>query len=490
MAVELLVGNKTTELRGLDRKVLRELEKLCSYLVQGHRFSPAFRKHRWDGREHLLTFSKKHGYSVPSGMTVSVVKKLKNLGISYKVKDVTVLHHTPRPIGFAKDLRDYQEEAIKAILSPPFRGRGILKMVVRSGKTRVAAAVISRLGLPTLFLVPSKGLLHQTVEVLSDALPDEAIGMVGDGVCDVQDITVATMQTLTLWRGTKAYRDAEGKQVPARKRDPRYNEVMKRFDVVIVDECHRITGASEVHRILADIDARYKMGLSATAFPDNETEQSRGVIWMQATCGLIRYELNSARLVEDGHLMGQNVEIYTVKKPNHRGYGWSHTVQRRCIIENKWRNKLIAKIAKTHVGKGLRVLVIARLHDHINLLKEAMEDLGLHVWRVTGKTHQSERENAMDALAARRVDVLLGNVLGEGIDLPEVEVIINAEGGKDDKNTVQRQRNLTIAEGKTQAILIDFLDETNEKFEEHSRQRIAMYESDESTKVKVFDVRT
>lgn len=387
-------------------------------------------------------------------------------------------------------LRDYQEEAVKAILSKPFRGRGILKMPVRSGKTRTASAIISKLGLPTLFLVPSKGLLHQTAEVLSEALPDETIGMVGDGVCDVQDITVATMQTLTLWRGSKAYTDAEGKKIPARPRDPRYNDLMRRFDLVIVDECHRITGTSEVHRILADIDARYKIGLSATAFPDNETEQSRGVIWMQATCGLIRYELKPKRLVDAGHLMGQNVHIYTVKEPSHRGYGWSDTIRKRCITENKWRNDLVAKIASEHSKKGLRILVIAKLHAHIALLKEAMEDRGLSVWVVTGKTSQSERENAMDTLAGRGVDVLLGNVLGEGIDLPEVEVIINAEGGKDDKNTVQRQRNLTIAEGKTQAILIDFLDETNEKFEEHSRQRIAMYESDESTKVKIFDVGT
>ena len=85
------------------------------------------------------------------------------------------------------------------------------------------------------------------------------------------------------------------------------------------------------------------------------------------------------------------------------------------------------------------------------------------------------------------MDVLLGNVLSEGIDLPCVNVVINAEGGKDDKVTVQRQRNLTIADGKTEAIFVDFLDETNPHLLKHSKARRKMYESESEFEVEVVE---
>lgn len=480
--IELHVGNRITTLHGLDRKILRKLEKSCSYLVAGFYFSPAFKAHRWDGREHLLTFSSKHGYTVPSGLTVQIAKKLKELGRPYKVRNCTELHHEKLPITLQCDLRDYQHEAVSAVMKAPFKGRCILKMPIRSGKTRTAAAIIAKLKRRTLFLVPSTGLLHQTTKALREYLSGVSVGAIGDGVYEPAEVTVATLQTLALWRGAKKKGDRK-----KRPRDPRYNEIVRGFDVVICDEVHHIRGGGEWHEVMKDLDARYKIGLSATAFPDNETEQERGAIWMLGTCGDICFDLPVSRLVEEGFLMGQNVKIYRVTKPDEYGKKWSLTLRRRCIVENRGRNELIARLAAQYSKQGLRVLIIAKLLDHVHLLQEACEDAGLSVWRVVGKTSQSERESAMEALVERRVDVLLGNVLGEGIDLPEIEVVINAEGGKDDKNTVQRQRNLTIAKGKTQAILVDFLDETNEKFEEHSRQRIAMYESEASSTVEIID---
>jgi len=469
---------------------LRALEKISSYRVQGFQFSPAFKARRWDGREHLLTFSKRDGYKVPTGLAVVFAKTLRTIGSPYEVVDETVVRHMRMPLDFVAPrdgvARDYQLEAKRAILSSPFVGRGIIKAPVRSGKTFTAAMVIARIGLPTLFVVPSKGLLHQTHAELSAMLPGVEIGLVGDGVYDPSFVTVSTIQTLSRLRGRKAIPkkgDKPGK--PAIPRDPRFDELKDRFDLMILDEVHRIKGEGEWHLTAHDIDARYKVGLSATPFLDNKSEQSKGAIWMMAICGPVRIDISVSRLVESGYLMRQNVEIYKIRKPDMYGAGWSSKVRAKCIVHNRTRNRLIAEIARKHSRAGLKVLVIARFHEHMANLREAIELAGLSVMVVHGRHSKSRRDQAAVALAEGLIDCVIANVFGEGIDLPKVDCVIVAEGGKDEKQTVQRQRNLTIAEGKKRAVLVDFLDESNEVLERHSYARMEMYESEPSYRVEM-----
>jgi superfamily II DNA or RNA helicase len=485
----LHIGNRVTRVLGPSSRVIQVLEKCTSYRVAGFMFSPAWRNKVWDGREHLLKFSRKHGYTLPTGLAVLAARKLRAHGIPFDVKDETIIRAKRIPIEFGFETRAYQDEAIAAILSKPFAGRGILKMPVRSGKTRTGGKIIARLGLPTLFMVPSKGLLHQTYDALSEMFPDISIGRVGDSIYEPGFITVATVQTLLKLRGrpahTKRLPNGVTKKMPAIARDSRYTELMSMFDVALFDECHRLKGSGSWHEVAYEVDARYKIGLSATAYLDNDEEQSKGAIWMIATCGPMRYDLPVSRLVNEGFLMRQNVEIHTVRLPDWRGRGWSNKVREACIDRNHHRNELIARMVKKHVDKGLRVLVIARHRPHIAELAELISRTNT-VTIVQGNTSQHKREQAAQDLADRSIDCIVGNVFGEGIDLPSVEVVINAEGGKGDIQTVQRQRNLTMAAGKKTAIFIDFLDQTNEYLQGHSEARIANYESESSFRVRKF----
>jgi superfamily II DNA or RNA helicase len=466
---------------------VKVLEKTCSYRVQGYMFSPAWRAKVWDGREHLMKFSRRDGYTVPTGLAVLVIKKLRSIGETVTIIDATKVRSKRSPIEVQGDeLRGYQREVVKIAFKSSFPCRGIIKMPVRSGKTRTAAEIIARIGLPSLFCVPSKGLLHQTYDALSGYFPSMQIGRIGDGFDEQRYLTVATMQTLLKWRGRRAYRTSSGVLKKAIERNPRYNEVMNAFDVGIYDELHRLKGSGSWHEVAYDVDARYKVGLSATAYLDNEEEQSRGAIWMIATCGPMIVDIPVSRLVEEGFLMRQNVEIHRVHAPDYRGAGWSTTMRQKCIDDNKKRNRMIAGIAKDKWEQGFKTLVIARHRPHIAALHEEMERLGLTVAVVHGNTSQSKREQAAEDLADGTIDVVVGNVFGEGIDLPAVEVVINAEGGKGDIATVQRQRNLTISKGKKKAILIDFMDLTNETLQSHSEARLAMYRSEPSFKVKIL----
>ena len=79
---------------------------------------------------------------------------------------------------------------------------------------------------------------------------------------------------------------------------------------------------------------------------------------------------------------------------------------------------------------------------------------------------------------------------GEGVDIPEVECVINAEGGKDEKKTWQRQRNLTIVEGSDKVpIMIDFYDDTCSYFRRHSKARLRVYKSEPEFKTEILEWR-
>jgi superfamily II DNA or RNA helicase len=477
--VSLLLDNRLLYVRGASRATIRAIEDITSYRVAGFMFAPSFKAKRWDGKEHLLCYSTKRGYHAPVGLATDICRLLNERGERYRVRFQTRLKHRRRRLAWNPEvgLRGYQLEAVDAILGKPVPGSGILKMPIRSGKTRTAARLIWRIGRPALFIVPSQMLLHQTYAALVDALPRCGIGRVGDSEYDPDYITVATIHTLARMRGKRG----------ERKPDPKYKGLMGQFDLVIFDECHHIRGESGWRKVMADADARFKVGLSATAYLDNESENERGIIWLKATCGPIRVDISVSRLVEEGHLMRQNVKMYRVTKPDRNGLKWSATLQRSCIVENRHRNRLIARLAHLHASFGMKIIIIARLLDHIAAICDAMDDRGLEYRTITGRDSSATREELVGGLVDGEYPVLIGTVLGEGIDIPSVECVINAEGGSDIKSATQRQRNLTVATGKHQAIFIDFYDDTNEYFRKHSEARLEVYRSEDAYSVEVIE---
>jgi superfamily II DNA or RNA helicase len=231
----------------------------------------------------------------------------------------------------------------------------------------------------------------------------------------------------------------------------------------------------------------FKIALSATVFLEDDREAERGIIWLKGVFGPIRTDLSMSDLIEAGYLMRQNVKMYRITQPARcKSAGWSDRMRRMCLTHNPVRNGLIARLArKTANDLGMKVLIIARQLDHIDALQEEMARAGVLSQRITGRERKDKRRELVSRMVAGEYNVLIGTVLGEGVDIPSVECVINAEGGKDIKAVVQRQRNLTMSEGKRVALLIDFYDETNHYLEDHSKARLDAYQSEPAFLVEV-----
>ena len=130
-----------------------------------------------------------------TGALPAVKRALRRAGVRFRVRD---RRHVLSRSGNWKltgwDLRDYQQEVVDEAVRV---GHGIIDIGTSGGKTILAAATIARLGLPALYLVTTRTLLHQTVEALERYLGVRP-GVVGDGVCDPRPLTVGLVQGVAL----------------------------------------------------------------------------------------------------------------------------------------------------------------------------------------------------------------------------------------------------------------------------------------------------
>lgn len=451
--------------------VARTLDERTAFYVTGFQFSPAWKAGRWDGKEHLLR-KRKGGHWAPIGLLGDLLAIARAQDVEVELDDRRRAPSDPYATVEANwnpkfQLRDYQEEAVSAIVKErgPLTGKGLVQIPTRGGKTVVMAAAIERLRLPTLVLVQSQLLLDQTVALFRDALGIR-VGRVGSGVWDPGPVTVASCQTLA-----------------RRAKDEETQELFRSFDVVFFDEVHHLSGP--VWRgLLEEIDAFCKIGFSATIYLNTGKEAPKGSIWVRATTGPILAKREVSDLIRAGWLVQPWIELVRVDGPKIEGEGWS-TIYRRGIVEHPGRNAAVVDAAVRHHEAGLQVLVVADQVDHTHALTAKLQDLGVRAEAVVGTTSAADRRALIRDYKAREIQALVGTVFGEGVDLPAIEAVVNAEGGKSKIAAMQRFRCLTPADGKDTAILTDFMDLHHPLLARHSRERLGIYRENEMFRLRI-----
>jgi superfamily II DNA or RNA helicase len=442
--------------------------------MAGRRFSPRFVAHTWDGRVRLAKALPDGSLRFPAGMANDVMATLREQGTEFDFEDCRRFPASFLRLAPVDGLRPYQCEALTCATTPQGAlgtiGRGIVKMPPRAGKTRTAAAIIARLGVRTLFLVPATFLLHQTRQALEKALKVD-VGVMGDGEWNERDINVASFQTLSSARG---------------RTFEKYFELLQRTDLVIADEIHHLK--SETWRqALLDSDAPYKLGLSATVFFDNERETELGVIWLHACTGDILIDVPMSDLIDQNYLVRPEVSLHVIRKPDLGRRRWSQKLHKDAIILNDYRNDKIAAEAFRMSKEGLRVVVISSRLEQVVELCDRLDKLGVRYACLTGETKTEDREREVSRFKNGDILVLVGTIFDEGVDIPEIDAVVIAEGGSDIKRTYQRLRCLTPHAGKQRAFIVDFVDLTHPYFAEHSRSRMGVYRKERAFKVSVVD---
>lgn len=346
----------------------------------------------------------------------------------------------------------FREDQLRLINMAITRQRGVLKAPTGAGKTVVALGIMSCFPSHNiLFISHSLSLLKQTIaELKRFGFTD--VGEVGGGKKEIDKrIIVATRQT---------YEKLESPPSP---------------DILIVDECHHISKIedSSYSKILGNILAPIRIGLTATPPIDEEAELA-----MEGYLGPIIASVSTEEGIEKGFLAKPRIKILkspfsqTIKET--RNYPDVYDLG---IVKYRPRNRMIATEVQRLVQEGKTVLIIVNKIEHGNILQEMISCLDIKTNFVHGEVDTSTREMLRNLLNEKIIDCAIATVVWkEGINIPSLDVIINAAGGKSEIATLQTLgRGLRTTESKKEVLLIDIFDPSHHYLIGHFGERIGLY---------------
>jgi superfamily II DNA or RNA helicase len=106
---------------------------------------------------------------------------------------------------------------------------------------------------------------------------------------------------------------------------------------------------------------------------------------------------------------------------------------------------------------------------------------------VQGSMASSIRKGIYQALQDKTIHCVIATVGKEGLNLPKLDAVINAEGMRSRLASRQKMRSLTAAEGKKYGLIIDFIDK-GKYLRKHARKRLALYKGMTGFKVQIKKV--
>ena len=449
----------------------RKIEQLCNYTVKNAHFIVQAMRAKginYDGIKRLYR-RRAYGGEVSQGYMHGIHKILRDFAHSQgmilrlTIKDfrnqevMTTKNEMLEKIDVDFELYKFQKDAVEALLKYRW---GIVEIGTGGGKTAIAAEAIRRVSSKTLFVIDNKALLMQTKREYEKML-GVPCGIVGMGQADwSKQITLATIQTLA-------------------KHLKQYAPQLSQINCVIFDEVHIIAAKSfeKLSRYL--INTKYRFGFSATAKRDDGNDKL-----IFAHSGQKVYIKRANALIEEDVLVAPTCIFYKYGENINPSLDWQNEYN-ISIVENETRNALIEKLVEKHVAKGLQVMVLTKLVAHGKALAERIPNSKF----IYGKTKDNTREEQLIDFKANDLNVIVGNIkiFNKGLNIKNLDVLINAAGNAGDVLTVQSiGRALRKNPGKTKALYIDFLDKGH-YCRKHSLSRIQALKNEDYT-VELKDV--
>lgn len=343
-------------------------------------------------------------------------------------------------------------------------GRFLLGDFTVTHNTECAAALIKHLGLPTLFLVERLDLLYQARKRFSIRLGilEEEIGLIGDGGFSVGKwITVSTPTSLKSHIGT-----------------PEIQFMLNKWDVLICDEAHHLA-ADTFFEVVGNIPSFWRFGLSGTPLDRSDGADMK----LLAQTGPVIYEVSNKLLVERGISVPPHVEMIKITDPvlPLSGMGWRE-VHTKGIVENTTLNDTVVTKAIEHSQNNKQVLILVEQIKHGDIIyKKLYASKCKNFEFITGKESTDTRTQALDDFKIGKIRILIAtSILDEGIDVPNIDVLILAAGGKAKIRLLQRAgRGLRTNAGKDKLLIIDFAIFCHKWLLKHSMTRLKTYRNEE-----------
>ena len=286
---------------------------------------------------------------------------------------------------FSGILRPYQQIAVDLAARRSF---GVLEAGTGSGKTIMALALIAIRRQPTLIVVHTKELLYQWQDRIREFLGCET-GLVGDGRHRIEPVTVAIVNS-------------------ARKK---FTELAPLFGHLIVDECHRVPAALFTD-VVSNFDCHYLLGLSATAFRNDDGSTKLIYTFMGDRIHKIDHDELKAT--------GAIVKPRLIRKETGFSYPYrgDYHALIKALTRHEGRNRMIIDDIRRAADDRGTVLVVSDRVGHCEIFERHLREAGVTVALLTGQTPAEERAAIVEAVQQGEVQVLVATIqlIGEGFD--------------------------------------------------------------------------
>lgn len=474
--MNIVYDNITATIENPSDGVKAMLLDALKYHPDGYEHVYSYKSKKWDGYN-LLYNAKDNSFR--AGLLNRVAKLLENSGIG------VTKHYTGKPSPYvAHRLRlgvirpyDFQHKVTDVVRVNPI---GIIVSPTGSGKTAMIALAINEICRRTIILVTDVVLLDQMQQSMQKYF-DQPIGIIGDGEFDLQDITVATVQSISSITKAKSVNTATKRKLLLSH--------LQHAGAIISDEVHLYDsdGVSEIMPNFIYADHFY--GMSATPYGWGIKSEKKSNLELEQHFGNVIYDCRKLNFIE----LGLKVPIFVnvinrqainkeYKKHMKRGfYGgapvpdWTKNYK-DCLntelLESEQYHKEIAKHAWDLAVDGVSAFVHA---SHSIAFGEKIKDLIPGAVFVNGSTPRLERREVYEAMRKKELLTLVSDVGATGLDIPSLGAIMLASDLKDIRQLSGRVGR--ASPGKSAGIILDF--RTQCMFlEKHHAIRRSQYEHD------------
>ncbi len=307
-------------------------------------------------------------------------------------------------------LRAYQHASVNAfhLGGSPGGGCGVIVLPCGAGKTMVGIGAIATLQRSTLILTPNTVAVRQWINELLDktTIQPDQIGEYTGERKEIRPITVSTYQILT-------YRPSEDSDFP-------HFSLFTGQDwgLIIYDEVHLLP--APVFRITAEIQARRRLGLTATLVREDGREAD-----VFGLIGPKRYDVPWRELERQGWIATAECHEIRVGLSQEDRLAYAVAEERekyRIAAENPIKLDIVGRLIAKHQDD--QVLVIGQYIDQLKTLADL-----LHAPLLTGRTANSQREKLYERFRRGELKrLVVSKVANFAIDLPDANVAIQVSG--------------------------------------------------------------